>query len=1167
MSIFKDTLKQDIQNQLKARQDALVKRTPTSIQYYNARNAWIRMTSAVNTYTGPVPRTTSSLADPSNYTNILAKRHVLQGGVLYDGNTARVGVGIGNQAYSLTNQSGVVANRLGIRPMPGITGIDIKSKSAYGSLREVTVSFVAWDIRQLEDLELLYMRPGYTVLVEWGWAPYLNNSGSLSNNVNYYDIINNTPNKETIFKDLYGKATEEHDGNYDAMFGYVKNYGWSARDDGGYDCTTEIISVGEVMESLKVNYSPFNDLNNIITAGGLIAPKAKVELDEKELKLYYSKNTLAGLFYELWTIGYKKTEKGILSEGAAIFAGVVAGLITGGIGGLITYAVTSPKAEDEGANYTFIDRDKKNKEVYYDFFRKTLNISGGQGESKSNGKVGASDEQIYITLETLCNVINNYVTFKDSNSEEAFVKCSVLDREYLVSGSVPNPLTGDGYLLCLAHPLQLSVDPTVCVIKSPVWANGFKVNPETIIPANVTGSNLITFSSKLNPTQIDSVLDQLYYISIPTKTIKNKQAIVNFLKQQTQQDPDTVKALTKRHFERLKDPNYKVNKPKKVNLISVAIDEGDNIDNTKLNKSLAASGVGGQTSLFTFLQLSFLTNLSIQQINEAFGNAVEFTKSDPVATQQAELNKGKKALESSQTTAVKNLQYVKNLSRPYFYQDNYNTELGITGNIYVNLNYLFRLALDNNLESLDTKEKKDINLYNFLKSVLSEISAATGNVNNFDLYVDPIDNKIYIIDINYVDTKKRNTAYDTMFKLEMHNLKSTVRSYKLESQIFPDQSSVVAIGAQVGGGAMATDNNTMLDFNKGLLDRIIPKKVDPTIDPNQPTFEKIKAQLQSVTSALQSLYDFFGDQDYGWFTDGKFDVDKSSDYKNSLKDLINFFKNLTKSDIKNRAIIPTKLSITIDGIGGLVIGHLFKIDEELLPKGYKGGALGSKLAYTITGIGHSVKDNDWTTNIDSQTIILDEPEGSVSSFSNLVEVNPSTGDLETKAKTDINSNRRSASRGAKKSICGQARTNGDVEDILVSIRPGLYARHYSSVNQSDEKRIRLQPNAIRDLEALLIDAFSAGILIKVNSAYRTYEDQVRIKAEAKDLPAATPGTSNHGFGLAVDLADKNGVRINPKLTPKEWTWIQANKAKYGFENLNNGNESHHHDYQKPGITC
>ena len=1131
MSIFKDTLKEKIQNQLIARQDALIDRTPTAIQYYNSRNAWIRMTSAVNTYTGPFPSTSSSLAEEGNYTNDLAKKYILQGGVL-DNGSARAGIGTGNQAYSTVTPNGV-PNRLGIRPMPGITGIDIKSKSAYGSLREITVNFVAWDIRQLEDLELLYMRPGYTVLIEWGWLPYLDNGKALQNSIDFStnDIINNRPTKEQLFKSIYDTAVETYGGNYDAMFGYIKNYSWSARNDGGYDCTTTIISVGEVMESLKVNYAPFNDISNIDSKGGYIAPKVGIPKSElPDLKKIYSKNVLAGLFYELYQIGMNKM----------------------------------PGTKDVGKNYVIKD-NIKGKTSYYDLFKKTINIVGGQGEASSDGKVGASDEQIYITLEGLCNIINNYVTFQDSNSQISFVKCSVLDRNYL-NNTPPNPTTGDGYLLCLAHPLQISVDPTICVIKSPVWADGFKVNPDTIIPSSVTEPNLITFPSKLTPTDIDNVLDNLYYISIPTKKVKNKQAVVDYLKRKTQQDPDTIKALTKRHYERLKDVNYKVNKPANsdANLINQAIDEGENIDQTKLNKTLSSLGVGKSTSLYTFLTLSRFTNLSVNQAQEAFGGATDFTKSDPVATQQAELNKQKKELEKVQTTAITNLQYVNNIQRPYFYQDSWQTELGIIGNIYINLNYLYRLSLDNNLEALDTKEKKDINLYNFLKSILSEISSATGNVNNFDLYIDPIDSNVYIIDVNYVDSNPRDKVFENLFQIELQNLKSTARSYKLESQIFPDQSTTVAIGAQVGGGALATDNNTMLDFNKGLLDRIIPKKIDPTRDPNQPTVESILNQLQNVSDALKSLYDFFGDQSYGWFTDGDFDTEKASSYKNSLKDLINFFKNLTKSNIKNRAIIPTKLSITMDGIGGLVIGHMFRIPEDLLPKGYRGETLGSKLGYTITGIGHSVKDNDWTTNIDAQTIILDEPSGTDRTLADIITLNPGGG-FGTADIDDVKSG--TTRKSSTKAICGQVRKNGEIEDILKSIRPDLYNRHNSPVNQSDNSRIRLQPNAMADLEKLLTDAYNAGVYIKVNSAYRTYIDQVRIKAAATNIPAAAPGTSNHGFGLAVDLADKNGSRINPNSTPKEWTWIQANKAKYGFENPNNNNESHHYNYLKPGITC
>jgi hypothetical protein len=61
----------------------------------------------------------------------------------------------------------------------------------------------------------------------------------------------------------------------------------------------------------------------------------------------------------------------------------------------------------------------------------------------------------------------------------------------------------------------------------------------------------------------------------------------------------------------------------------------------------------------------------------------------------------------------------------------------------------------------------------------------------------------------------------------------------------------------------------------------------------------------------------------------------------------------------------------MDGIGGLVIGNLFTINSGVLPKGYKGGGAGVKLAQTITGISHTLNNNnDWTTKIDALNIVL-----------------------------------------------------------------------------------------------------------------------------------------------------------------------------------------------------
>ena len=86
--------------------------------------------------------------------------------------------GIANQGFSsygdpMTRSDASSEDGFGPVPMPGIISADIKVKSAYGSLREAKVNFVCHNIRQLEILELLYMRPGYTVLLEWGWDPYI----------------------------------------------------------------------------------------------------------------------------------------------------------------------------------------------------------------------------------------------------------------------------------------------------------------------------------------------------------------------------------------------------------------------------------------------------------------------------------------------------------------------------------------------------------------------------------------------------------------------------------------------------------------------------------------------------------------------------------------------------------------------------------------------------------------------------------------------------------------------------------------------------------------------------------------------------------------------------------------------------------------------------------
>jgi hypothetical protein len=66
-----------------------------------------------------------------------------------------------------------------------------------------------------------------------------------------------------------------------------------------------------------------------------------------------------------------------------------------------------------------------------------------------------------------------------------------------------------------------------------------------------------------------------------------------------------------------------------------------------------------------------------------------------------------------------------------------------------------------------------------------------------------------------------------------------------------------------------------------------------------------------------------------------------------------------------------------------------------------------------------------------------------------------------------------------------------------------------------------------------------GAPICVTDSYRTYDEQVAVKAAKPDL-AATPGTSNHGWAVAVDLCD--GVQSFGTATHD---WLRRNSLRFG----------------------
>lgn len=83
----------------------------------------------------------------------------------------------------------------------------------------------------------------------------------------------------------------------------------------------------------------------------------------------------------------------------------------------------------------------------------------------------------------------------------------------------------------------------------------------------------------------------------------------------------------------------------------------------------------------------------------------------------------------------------------------------------------------------------------------------------------------------------------------------------------------------------------------------------------------------------------------------------------------------------------------------------------------------------------------------------------------------------------------------------------------------------------------MRPDAGRAYKAMQRAAKKAGINFAVTDSYRSYDAQVDLKKRKPSL-AATPGKSNHGWGLALD------ININDA---KVYNWLAKNAKKYGFD--------------------
>ena len=260
-----------------------IQRTPEVSNYLNNRNAWIKMASGIDlSGSAAIEKLDNISSDDGEYITDQEKLNIQGSGlaenmVLFNTTqrfdtksksyVKRSGVRESNTLAGSIDKmyGGLGSNQRGLQPVPGITDISIECLNR-GSIRKATVNIKAYNKFQFGLIELLYLRLGYMVMLEWGWDKYVSNI-TKSPNATTSPKINIEEMESTIIENqwfdgnsysqsdilnLVNSNEERFQGNYGGFFGKVSNFQWKLNSDNTYDITLNLITLGSVIESLNV---------------------------------------------------------------------------------------------------------------------------------------------------------------------------------------------------------------------------------------------------------------------------------------------------------------------------------------------------------------------------------------------------------------------------------------------------------------------------------------------------------------------------------------------------------------------------------------------------------------------------------------------------------------------------------------------------------------------------------------------------------------------------------------------------------------------------------------------------------------------------------------------------------------------------------------------------
>jgi len=297
-----------------------------------------------------------------------------------------------------------------------------------------------------------------------------------------------------------------------------------------------------------------------------------------------------------------------------------------------------------------------------------------------------------------------------------------------------------------------------------------------------------------------------------------------------------------------------------------------------------------------------------------------------------------------------------------------NLYLGKMAGIYLNFTYIAEC-----LKTAERSDDKSISVLSFINQLLSGVEEALGNINDFVVRVDSDENTIKIYDQSPQRLEKIPIAGkdDTYARFNVFGVKpdtegSFVTDIQMKGEIGQNFMAQLAISAAQNGNQVSSDATSFENYNKGLIDRVMPKRANYTPDTDsgeEETPTAIKFWRDNITVNLEEE-----ETSYNLFDEIYAGRHFNAAYIDQYKALFSQFLSLCMGELVQQKqlpfsqFLPFDLSIEMEGLSGMKMWEKFLIDDRILPPSYDEDSVDLQ----ISGINHTITSNSWKTSLNTQ---------------------------------------------------------------------------------------------------------------------------------------------------------------------------------------------------------